>query len=96
MLTEKALARGEGKLSETGALVTYTGKYTGRSPDDKFIVDVPSIHDEIEWGKVNVPISEEKFNAIYNKMMAYLQGARYSFSTASPAQTRIMPRAFAL
>jgi phosphoenolpyruvate carboxykinase (ATP) len=37
-------------------------------------VDVPSIHDEIEWGKVNVPISEEKFNAIYNKMMAYLQG----------------------
>lgn len=74
VLTEKALARGEGKLSETGALVTYTGKYTGRSPDDKFIVDVPSVHDDIEWGKVNVPITEEKFNAIYNKMMAYLQG----------------------
>ena len=74
VLTEKAIARGEGTLSETGALVIYTGKYTGRSPEDKFIVDVPSIHDDIDWGKVNVPISEDKFNAIYGKMMAYLQG----------------------
>lgn len=74
LLTEKAVARGEGTLSETGALVVYTGKYTGRSPDDKFVVDVPSVHDEIEWGKVNAPFSPEKFDAIYNKMMAYLQG----------------------
>lgn len=74
VLTEKALARGEGTLSETGALVIYTGKYTGRSPEDKFVVDVPSVHDEIEWGKVNAPISAERFDAIYGKMMAYLQG----------------------
>ncbi len=74
VLTEKALARGEGTLSETGAFVIYTGKYTGRSPEDKFVVDVPSIHDEIEWGKVNVPFAPEKFDAIYGKMMAYLQG----------------------
>ncbi len=74
VLTEKALARGEGTLSETGALVIYTGKYTGRSPEDKFVVDVPSVHDEIEWGKVNAPFSAEKFDAIYGKMMAYLQG----------------------
>ena len=72
-LTEFALARGEGKLSNTGALVVTTGKYTGRSPDDRFIVDEPSIHDEIAWGKVNVPISIEKFNNIYNRMCAYLQ-----------------------
>ena len=74
LLTEKALARGEGTLSETGAFVIYTGKYTGRSPEDKFVVDVPSVHDEIEWGKVNAPFSAEKFDAIYGKMMAYLQG----------------------
>ncbi|HWR24405.1 MAG TPA: phosphoenolpyruvate carboxykinase (ATP) [Feifaniaceae bacterium] len=74
VLTEKAIARGEGTLSETGALVIYTGKYTGRSPDDKFVVDVPSVHDDIEWGKVNVPFAPEKFDAIYGKMMAYLQG----------------------
>ncbi|MBR2496456.1 MAG: phosphoenolpyruvate carboxykinase (ATP), partial [Clostridia bacterium] len=53
-LTEHALRRGEGKLSKTGALVVTTGKYTGRSPKDKFIVDTPAVHNEIAWGKVNV------------------------------------------
>ncbi len=74
VLTERAVARGEGKLSDTGALVIHTGKYTGRSPDDRFVVDTPSVHDEIDWGKVNVAITAEKFDAIYNRMTAYLQG----------------------
>ena len=73
-LVERALERGEGTLTNTGALVVTTGKYTGRSPDDRFVVDTPSIHDDIDWGKVNVPISEERFDAIYAKMMAYMQG----------------------
>ncbi|MCR5481271.1 MAG: phosphoenolpyruvate carboxykinase (ATP) [Clostridia bacterium] len=73
-LTEAALRRGEGSLCSNGALVVTTGKYTGRSPDDKFIVDTPTIHDEIAWGKVNRPISREKFNAIKGKLAAYLQG----------------------
>ena len=73
VLTEKALARGEGKLGKTGALVVYTGKFTGRSPNDKFIVDSPEVHNEIAWGKVNVPISQEKFDALYEKVIAYLQ-----------------------
>ncbi|MCE5235584.1 MAG: phosphoenolpyruvate carboxykinase (ATP) [Eubacteriales bacterium] len=73
-LTERALMRGEGKLSDTGALVIHTGKYTGRSPEDKFVVDTPAIHNDVDWGKVNVPISAEKFDAVYNRMMAYLQG----------------------
>ncbi|MGN1050920.1 MAG: phosphoenolpyruvate carboxykinase (ATP) [Acutalibacteraceae bacterium] len=72
-LVERALARGEGKLNSTGALCVYTGKYTGRSPKDKFIVDSEGVHDEIAWGSVNVPISQEKFDAIYEKMVAYLQ-----------------------
>ena len=73
-LTEEAIKNREGHLSDTGALVTVTGKYTGRSPDDKFIVDTPAVHDKISWGKINVPISEEKFTNIKAKMLAYLQG----------------------
>lgn len=72
-LTEAAVMRGEGTLSSTGALVVTTGKYTGRSPEDKFIVDTPAIHDDIAWGKINRPISREKFDAIKGKAAAYLQ-----------------------
>ena len=72
-LTEAALARGEGKLSNKGALVVTTGKYTGRSPKDKFIVDTPAVHDDIAWGNVNVPIEKAKFDAITAKVVAYLQ-----------------------
>ena len=73
-LVERAVARGEGTLSKTGALVVKTGKYTGRSPEDRFVVDEPAIHDEIEWGSVNKPFCPAKYDAIYNRMMAYLQG----------------------
>ncbi len=73
-LTEAALRRGEGSLSKTGALVVTTGKYTGRSPKDKFIVDTDGIHNEIAWGNVNRPISREAFNSIKEKMINYLNG----------------------
>lgn len=63
-LVEHASAAAKRTLSETGALVVTTGKYTGRSPDDRFVVDAPDIHDDIDWGKINVPISEEKYEAI--------------------------------
>ena len=66
-LTEHALRRGEGTLSNTGALVVKTGKYTGRSANDKFIVDTPAVHDEIAWGKVNRPIEKAKYEAIKSK-----------------------------
>ena len=72
-LVTHALLRNEGKLTSTGALDIMTGKYTGRSPKDKFIVDVPSVHDEIEWGEINRPISKEHFRLIKCKMHAYLQ-----------------------
>ena len=89
VLVEHALARGEGKLSKTGALVVKTGKYTGRSPNDRFIADEPEIHDEVDWGKVNVPISADKFESIYRKVCAYLQGRDVfvfdGFAGADPA-----------
>ena len=72
-LIELALQRNEGSLTSTGALVVTTGKYTGRSPKDKFIVDTPTIHNEIAWGKVNKPISREKFNSLKNKITDYFK-----------------------
>ena len=91
-LTEAALRRGEGKLSNTGALVVTTGKYTGRSPDDKFIVDTPAIHNDIAWGKVNRPIAKARFDAILAKVCAYLQGREIfifdGFAGADPKYTK--------
>ena len=72
-LTEEALARKEGELLDNGALCVNTGKYTGRSANDRFVVDEPEFHDEIAWGKVNVPMSEAQFNNIFAKVRAYLQ-----------------------
>jgi len=63
-LVEAALRRGEGRLASNGALVASTGDRTGRSPNEKFLEDTPAIHDKIEWGKVNKPITPEQFDAI--------------------------------
>lgn len=71
-LVEKAIMRGEGKLTDKGALLVNTGKYTGRSPKDKFIVDSEAVHDNISWGSVNRPISRDVFNSIKNDMIEYL------------------------
>ena len=91
-LTEHALRRGEGKLSNTGALVVKTGKYTGRSANDKFIVDTPAVHDDIAWGKVNRPIEKAKYDAIYSKVVAYLQNKEVfifdGFAGADPKYTK--------
>jgi phosphoenolpyruvate carboxykinase (ATP) len=72
-LVEKVLMRNEGKLTSTGAVSASTGKYTGRSPKDKFIVKEASVADKIAWGAVNQPISEEHFNKLYTKVLEYLK-----------------------
>ena len=63
-LMERSLRRGEGEFADNGALVCGTGDRTGRSPGDKFLEDTPGIHDAIDWGKVNQPISPEHFAAL--------------------------------
>lgn len=72
-LVEKVLARNEGLLTATGAICATTGKYTGRSPKDKFIVNEPSVTDKIDWGTVNEPIAEEVFTNLYTKVLQYLK-----------------------
>lgn len=63
-LIELALARGEGKLGDNGTLMVSTGDRTGRSPADKYLEDTPEIHDNIDWGKINQPITPEVFDAL--------------------------------
>ena len=91
-LVEKALRRREGALTDTGALVILTGKYTGRSPKDKFIVDTPAVHDEIHWGKINFPIDKATYLTIKAKMQAYLQHRELfvfdGFAGADPKYTK--------
>lgn len=71
-LVEKIVARNEGKLTLNGAISVFTGKYTGRSPRDKYIVDEGTSKGKIEWGPVNQPISEYYFSKLYHKMIDYL------------------------
>lgn len=72
-LVEKAVIRGEARLTTDGAIVAETGKYTGRSPKDKFIVEEESIKGKIDWGSVNQPISSEVFDNLYIKVLNYLK-----------------------
>ena len=62
-----ALTRGEGRLAEGGPLAVDTGKHTGRSPKDKFVVKEPGSEDRIWWGDVNAGFSEEHFEALREK-----------------------------
>lgn len=73
-LVAEALRRDEGRLSEDGALMVETGVHTGRSVQDKFVVDEPSVTADIWWGKVNQPMPVDQFNALRGRVQAYLQG----------------------
>ncbi|MCU7850560.1 MAG: phosphoenolpyruvate carboxykinase [Candidatus Thiodiazotropha sp. (ex Lucinoma kastoroae)] len=72
-LIEQAVFRREGQLCHLGPLVVRTGHHTGRSANDKFIVDEPSVSNEIWWGDINKPISEEAFDALHARLASYLQ-----------------------
>jgi len=58
-LIDIIIEKNEGTLAENGAISIKTGKYTGRSPDDRFIVDDKQTHDSVDWGKINHPFPED-------------------------------------
>lgn len=72
LLVESAILNLEGELSNTGSLSVKTGKFTGRSPDDKFIVKDDITAGSVDWGKINHPISEEDFEKIYYRMKKFI------------------------
>src|SRR5674476_1529010 len=65
-LIKQSVEKGEGVLSDTGALVIDTGEFTGRSPKDKFIVKDKSTASTINWNEFNLPIEEKYFDRLYN------------------------------
>jgi phosphoenolpyruvate carboxykinase (ATP) len=67
-----ALRRGEGRLSADGAFMAATGQHTGRSVQDKFVVDAPAVHDAIWWGRINQPMPPAKFAAFSGKVREWL------------------------
>ena len=71
-LVKHAMRRGEGELAEMGPFVGVTAPHTGRSPNDKFVVREPSTEGDVDWGKVNHPISPEHFDRLQADVQAYL------------------------
>lgn len=97
VLVEKALTRGEGKLGMNGALMVDTGRYTGRSPNDKFFVQKEPGQSGIWWGPVNRPISEDVFDLLLEKVVTFYNGnedglgTSYSTGFAARMRNRLSP-----
>ena len=71
-LIEHSLCQNHGVLSDTGALVIKTGKFTGRSPQDRFIVKDAVTEYDVHWGEINKPFNAANFDRLYSKMLDYV------------------------
>jgi len=74
ILYEQAIRRKEGLVTHLGPLVVETGQYTGRSPNDKFIVQDDESRDKVWWGNVNHTYTSENYAQLRSRVLAYLQG----------------------
>ncbi|GGB69245.1 phosphoenolpyruvate carboxykinase [ATP] 2 [Flavobacterium suaedae] len=87
-LHDIAVEKGQGVESAAGALAINTGEFTGRSPQDRFIVEDDITKDRVWWGNINQPFDSDKFDALYNKVTEYLSGkeiyVRDSYVCADP------------
>lgn len=72
-LYEQIIMRKEAILSHLGPVVARTGHHTGRSPNDKFVVDEPTTTNDVYWSKDNKKFTEEQFDKLFSKMASYLQ-----------------------
>lgn len=72
-LVEQAIHRKEGRMAMGGALVVATGLYTGRAAKDKWIVEEPSTQEQIAWGTINRPFSQENYERLRRRVLAFLQ-----------------------
>src|SRR6266481_9290962 len=73
-LVELAVRRGEGQLTDSGALNAFTGSRTGRSPRDRFIVPEPSRNDDISWGSINQKMESGRFDRLMERVREHFGG----------------------
>jgi phosphoenolpyruvate carboxykinase (ATP) len=71
-LYEESLARGDGRIAHMGAFSAVTAPHTGRSPNDRFVVRDETSEDVVDWGKVNVPVSTEHYEALREDVVTHL------------------------
>lgn len=87
-LVNKTIELGQGELNDTGALCVSTGKFTGRSPKDKFTVKDAITQDSVDWGDVNIPFESAAFDKLYDRVCAHLAGkevwVRDAYACADP------------
>jgi len=74
-LVEEANFRSEGAISLGGAFVAHTGKHTGRSANDKFVVRHSDSESNVWWGVYNRPFAQEKFESLYGRMLGFMQSS---------------------
>ncbi len=88
-LVEETIVRGEGVLTDEGALAIDTGEFTGRSPKDKFVVYDENTKDSVWWGDVNNRFESDKFDLLHNRMLAYFTNkevfVRDAYACADPS-----------
>ncbi|MGK0365447.1 MAG: phosphoenolpyruvate carboxykinase (ATP) [Saprospiraceae bacterium] len=72
-LVEHSISKGQAKLSSSGALVVNTGKFTGRSPKDRFIVKDDITTGTVDWGDINQPIDAKSYKKLYDKVIEYAE-----------------------
>ena len=87
-LQKETIRLGMGKETDNGTLAINTGKFTGRSPQDRFLVKDDYTKDRVWWGKVNKPINPIQFDVLQNEIEKYLSGkelyARDGYVCADP------------
>ncbi|MAT38191.1 MAG: phosphoenolpyruvate carboxykinase (ATP), partial [Ectothiorhodospiraceae bacterium] len=72
-LYEQSIRRREGVIAKDGPILCRTGDHTGRSPNDRFVVQEPETQGDIDWGNVNRPYDPERFETLFARVRAYLQ-----------------------
>lgn len=87
-LVNKTLELGQGELNDAGALCVSTGKFTGRSPKDKFTIKDAETENSVDWGDVNIPMDAATFDKLYDRVCAYFDGkevwVRDAYACADP------------